>query len=266
MKNKNSNQPSGAPKQEEQNLENEIIIAGATKKCPYCESDLPEKIAFCLYCMKPLIGNTVQTPVPAVQDNNGNCFHKTSTKIFIGLGALLAVAAIVVATSFITASILSRQGVGVHDRPHHQSEISGGHVFDGAEPILTPLPINLEPAPTPTPTPTATPNSFEQVDDLPTYLPLDVDLSAESSTSDGAQRGSRPSSPEISLERAIEIAYADISARGINASFRSNSGMSWERGQWVWELLFSTQGEIMPFIEYYISVGDGSIIKFEWDD
>ena len=81
-----------------------------------------------------------------------------------------------------------------------------------------------------------------------------------------ATAGSRPSNPAISLERAIEIAEADLRSRGINATYRSNSGMSWERGQWVWELLFRTQGERMPFIEYYINVDNGDIVKFEWDD
>jgi len=76
----------------------------------------------------------------------------------------------------------------------------------------------------------------------------------------------RPSNPAISLERAIEIAYADLAARGISATYRSNSGMDWERGQWVWELLFRTQGERMPLIEFYINVDTGAIVKFEWDD
>lgn len=76
----------------------------------------------------------------------------------------------------------------------------------------------------------------------------------------------RPDNPTISLERAIELAYEDLDARGISATFRSDSGMEWERGQWVWELLFTTEGESMPFVEYYISVEDGSIVKFEWDD
>ena len=79
-------------------------------------------------------------------------------------------------------------------------------------------------------------------------------------------QNNRPSNPAISLERAIEIAYADLAARGINATYRSNSGMDWERGQWVWELLFRTQGERMPFIEFYINVDNGDIVKFEWDD
>ena len=51
------------------------------------------------------------------------------------------------------------------------------------------------------------------------------------------------------LERAIEIAYADIAAHGINAASRRDSGMDWERGQWVWELTFRTQGERMPIID-----------------
>ena len=87
-----------------------------------------------------------------------------------------------------------------------------------------------------------------------------------SSSSNNRQDNNRPSNPDITLERAIEIAYEDLTNRGINATFRSDSGMSFERGQWVWELLFRTQGERMPFIEYYISVDDGSVVKFEWDD
>jgi len=70
----------------------------------------------------------------------------------------------------------------------------------------------------------------------------------------------------ISLDRAIEIANADLANRGINATYRSNSGLDWERGQRVWELLFSTHGERMPLIEYYINADNGNIVKFEWDD
>ena len=106
------------------------------------------------------------------------------------------------------------------------------------------------PAPPSTPTPPAAPT--------PTPQP-------PASTSTGS-RSSRPSNPAISLNRAIEIANADLASRGINATYRSNSGMDWERGQWVWELLYRTHGERMPLIEYYINVNNGSIVKFEWDD
>ena len=105
----------------------------------------------------------------------------------------------------------------------------------------------ISPAPMPTVPPTTTPQ--------PSPNP-----------SPGSGQGSRPSNPAISLQRAIEIAYADLAARGINATFRTNSGMSWERGQWVWELEFRTQGERMPIIEFYINVDNGNIVKFEWDD
>jgi len=81
-----------------------------------------------------------------------------------------------------------------------------------------------------------------------------------------SSRSNRPSDPAITLERAIEIAYNDLADRGINAAFRSDSGMNWERGQWVWELEFRTQGERMPIIEFYISVDNGDVVKFEWDD
>jgi len=79
-------------------------------------------------------------------------------------------------------------------------------------------------------------------------------------------RSNRPANPAITLERAIEIAYEDLAYRGINATFRSDSGISWERSQWVWELEFRTQGERMPIIEFYINADNGDIVKFEWDD
>jgi len=112
--------------------------------------------------------------------------------------------------------------------------------------LITPEPSHTSiPQPTPEPVPESTPE--------PTNIPAH-------------NRDNRPSNPAISLERAVEIAYADLADRGINATYRSNSGMDWERGQWVWELLFRTQGERMPFIEFYINVDTGNIVKFEWDD
>ena len=109
------------------------------------------------------------------------------------------------------------------------------------------------PAPTPTPTPTPT---AEQ-------SPGTASPGSDASPSPGS---SGQSDRAISLERAIEIAYEDIEQRGINATYRSHSGLSLERGQWVWELLFRTQGERAPLIEYYINADDGTIVKFEWDD
>jgi len=107
-----------------------------------------------------------------------------------------------------------------------------------------------------------TPTSLPQ----PTSSPQPSPSPQPTSTPSASGRSNRPTDPAISLERAIEIAYADLAARDINATFRSDSGMDWERGQWVWELLFRTHGERMPFIEFYISVDTGDIVKFEWDD
>jgi len=95
---------------------------------------------------------------------------------------------------------------------------------------------------------------------IPTPVPPVEDLIP----SNYQNRNNRPSNPAISLERAIEIAYADLAARNISATFRANSGMDWERGQWVWELEFRPtvgRGEI----EYYINVNTGDIVKFEFD-
>lgn len=80
------------------------------------------------------------------------------------------------------------------------------------------------------------------------------------------QGGNQLGSPAISLERAIEIGYGEIARRGYAGSFRTHSGMSWERGQWVWELEFAMQGGRLPLVEMYINVNTGAIVKFEWDD
>ena len=77
-------------------------------------------------------------------------------------------------------------------------------------------------------------------------------------------QSSRPINPAISLERAIEIASADLAARDISATFHRHSGMDWERGQWVWELEFRPNNQ-RGVIEYYINVHTGAIVKFEWD-
>jgi len=101
---------------------------------------------------------------------------------------------------------------------------------------------------------------------VPNYPPHRPSQTPQPSPSPGSGQRNRPSNPAISLDRAIEIAEADLRNRGINATFRTDSGMSWERGQWVWELEFRTRGERMPVIEYYINVNNGNIVKFEWDD
>jgi len=231
----NSEQPTGGTEPEVPRRENEPIIEGATKKCPHCGEDLPAKIAFCLYCMNPLIGDTAQKTETKPQGNVGNRFQKKSAKLLIGAAAILIVIAIVATTPLSYSFITSRQG----NDPHNQPAITEPTMPPGTSVGST---FNLEPSPTPQPSP------------QPTTSPS------------VSGQGNRPSNPTISLERAIEIAYADIAAQGINASFRSDSGMSWEREQWVWELLFSTQGERMPLIEFYINVDDGRIVKFEWDD
>jgi uncharacterized membrane protein YkoI len=117
---------------------------------------------------------------------------------------------------------------------------------EGVQDIAT-LPEVITPTPSPSPSPTPQPR--------PQPSP---------SPSPGNVRGNRPTNPAISLERAIEIAQADLTRRGISATLRGNSGMDWERGQWVWEIEFrptTGRGEI----EYYINVQTGAIVKFEWD-
>ena len=106
-------------------------------------------------------------------------------------------------------------------------------------------------------------NDYEDVVDEESYEQEETNTADEQQSNDS---DGRPENPEVSLEEAIQLAYDDLENRGISATFREDSGMEWERGQWVWELFFTTEGESMPFVEYYISVDDGSVVKFEWDD
>jgi len=154
--------------------------------------------------------------------------------------------------------------VGEYVEAHHQAG------SDDAETAYTPTPQSTptsEPIATPIPQPTPVSSPVPTAQQTPTPVPTAQPTAEPTPHSTHTHsRGNRPSNPAISLERAIEIAYADLAARGIDATYRSNSGMDWERGQWVWELLFRTQGERMPFIEFYINVDTGDIVKFEWDD
>jgi hypothetical protein len=74
-----------------------------------------------------------------------------------------------------------------------------------------------------------------------------------------------PAPQQISLERAIEIGYAEITNRGFTGTFRE-SCRGTSQGQDVWELLFRVQGGRLPLVEMYISMETGAIIKWEWDD
>ena len=75
------------------------------------------------------------------------------------------------------------------------------------------------------------------------------------------QGGGRHANVRISRERAIEIAYEHLRSRGFHtASFRTDSGIDWERGRWVWELEFRDAG---MEIEFYIDINSGEIVKFE---
>ena len=89
---------------------------------------------------------------------------------------------------------------------------------------------------------------------------------APPSPSPGSRLDNRPSNPTISLERAIEIGYAEITRQGHTGTFLRDSGIDWERGQWVWELLFRVEGGRLPLVEIYINTETGDIVKFEWDD
>ena len=111
----------------------------------------------------------------------------------------------------------------------------------------------------------AAPGSAGQIPTQPPVAPPADQAPAQQQgqTGSGSGAGLRPQNPAISLDRAIEIAYADLARRGISAEYRTHSGIDWERGQWVWELEFRSGRDI---IEFYINVDTGAIVKFEIDD
>jgi len=232
--NKNNTEQSGdSVLPETQNNENDNL----TKKCPYCAEMLPQKIAFCLYCMKPLLGGATHTVFDPPPNNKSN--PKRWPGFFIGAAAAVLVIAIITATSLITASVLSHQGRNHHDRRPFETQ--------------TPIPL---PSHEPTHTQEST---VPPPQDTPSHT------SPPTSSPSGGQNN-RPSNPAISRQRAIEIGYEELARRGYTGSFRNSSGMDWERGQWVWEIEFRVEGGRLPLVEMYINVDTGAVVKFEWDD
>lgn len=240
----NSEQPTGGTEPEVQKQENKPIIEGETKKCPYCGEVLPAKIAFCLYCMNLLVGDTAQKSEtkPKPQDNGGNRLQKKSAKLLIGAAATLIVIAIVVITSFVTAHILFRQGNGLHYQP----------------PIATPIippdasaDSPIFPVPTPTPTPTHPQPPTENI-----IIPDNITPRRP------ARRGG-PDNPPISAQRAVELARDYLISIGVTYARFDYVYMDRERGTWVWSVEFDGHG---GSYEFYIDVNTGHIVEFEWDD
>ena len=118
------------------------------------------------------------------------------------------------------------------------------------------------PPPASSPSPQSSPSSSPS----PTSSPSSSPRPTSSPSSGGGS--SRPSNPAISLDRAIEIGYAELARRGHSGTFRNHSGMDFEPryGGWVWELLFRVPGGRLPLVEMYIDVNTGNVAKFEWDD
>ena len=139
-----------------------------------------------------------------------------------------------------------------------------GYVM-GFEPGMGPGIPAVPPAVMPTPSPQASPSPSPRPQVSPSPSPR-PQVSPSPSPSPGTGQTGRPVNPAITLERAIEIGYEELARRGHTGSFRNHSGMDLERGQWVWELLFNVQGGRLPFVEMYINVDTGAVVKFEWDD
>ncbi|MCL1924205.1 MAG: PepSY domain-containing protein [Defluviitaleaceae bacterium] len=72
--------------------------------------------------------------------------------------------------------------------------------------------------------------------------------------------------PTISLNQAMELAYQDLSNRGVTAVFRKDYGIDYHNGRLAWKLKFrplenTNRGEIT----HYIDIHTGEIINFGWD-
>ena len=79
-------------------------------------------------------------------------------------------------------------------------------------------------------------------------------------------RNIRPVNPNITMERAVEIAHAELAKHGFTGTLRSVN-MDWERGQWVWEVEIrnNNRNRNHQIVEIYINVDTGDVVKFEWD-
>ncbi|MCL2235327.1 MAG: stalk domain-containing protein [Defluviitaleaceae bacterium] len=103
----------------------------------------------------------------------------------------------------------------------------------------------------------------------PTHIAPPVTQGNQGGGGQSSQQGHRPQNPAVSMDEAIRIAYADLAQRGMTgAVHHGDSGMDWERGQWVWELTFRSDPNLRGRgydIEFYINVETGAVVKFEWD-
>jgi uncharacterized membrane protein YkoI len=268
----NSAQPNNTSRTEAARPKEGLLIAGPIKKCPSCGEDLPEKIAFCLYCMKNLREDAEQS-----RQNGENRSKWKPKKILVWVAAVVAALVVVVGvTSTVTASILLRHWLPNHHRsrpaitaPANQNELnrpSAQSPTPEAIPAPEQIPENV-PNPVPEYVQTSEQVPASESDTTPEAIPEPaLQETPAQNLLPGNNRSVRPLNPTISLERAIEIGYEELARRGYTGTFRERSGLDWEYGQWVWEIEFRVVGGRRPFVEMYINVDTGSVVKFEWDD
>jgi len=183
-----------------------------------------------------------------------------STKILIGIAGVVGVVAIIVATAWLTATLVNRSNTNEPFAPGDATEAVTfpEQTNPDIDPTLVPYP-NAAPTQAPQPPAQNNPPPTQAPQQPPTQNnPIPTQAPAHN-------RNNRPTNPPVSRAQAIDIANAYLAQQGISAQFRADSGMDWERGRWVWELEFRGGGMVY---EFYIDVNTGEIVKFEaeiWD-
>jgi hypothetical protein len=234
-------------------LKEKTVLGGATKKCAYCGEEIPEKIAFCLYCMKSTTENSEDKPKKKFRGSTDNSTKKKPVILFIGL-ATLALVAVIATTSIITANIMLRHSVpnNLHLQTH----------------ATTPIELNQNQQNPPAPSEDAVLTSPGDVVDHTTpnvpglheveTLTLSSEGMFDHITPRSPQRQGGPANPAITATRAVELAHDHLLAMGITNARFDYVYMDLENGVWVWSVEFELGDRDF---EFYVNVDSGAFLK-----
>jgi uncharacterized membrane protein YkoI len=248
--NQNKEQSTEVPKSETQR--EKTAMGGATKKCLHCGEELPEKIAFCLYCMKPTRERTEHNSQGESQGNKGNKSKKKSMILLI-VAATFALVAVVAVTSIVTANFMLRRSAP-NDR-HLQTQATPTSPASDQQNPITPREDTLQAG------------SEDVYEHTTPYIPVVYEEEALTLSSEGMfnhitprapeQQGG-PANPAISAIRAVELAHDHLLAMGITNARFDYVYMDREDGIWVWSVEFELGDSDF---EFYVDVESGAFLK-----
>ncbi|MCL2014958.1 MAG: PepSY domain-containing protein [Defluviitaleaceae bacterium] len=217
------------------------VQAASTTDIAAMQAEIAELRAL-IQSLTGLLGQQATTPIAQISTQRA----REIAVEFVGSGTAL------------TANLFVEDGVPMFEVEVQAANSSRSMIYINAvnstvvrmTPITTP---ELQPV-TPT-APVATP---------PPVAPPPAATAPPATNVTTSGRTARPANPAISRDRAIQIAEADMRARGLSGWFDSIE-MDWEMGQWVWEVEFDSSTNRNHDYEWYINVDTGAIVRFRID-